>query len=110
MFERNVMALADLLILIAADHAQEEQERASDVERQLADLETRKALLELQLKSAKQAGKRLAIYNPKTGADYQCPSCWMARSMISFLRPAPGNTGSERLQCRLCTRVFEDKR
>jgi hypothetical protein len=104
------MAFADLLILIAADHAREEQDRASDLERQLEELETRKALLELQLKSAKQAGKRLAIYNPKTGIEYQCPSCWMARSMISFLRSIPSDSDMERRQCRLCAREFDDGR
>ena len=101
------MALAHKLQLLASDCAEAATRRVPDLARQLAEIEARRAEVATQLSAARDARKRLARYEAKLGADYQCPRCWVGRGSRSPLASFPGKAMEELFRCGLCDEVFE---
>jgi hypothetical protein len=55
----------------------------------------RKAKMAAQLRSANLSYQRLANFQVKIGADYQCPACWIEHEARSALRPIGSGTDTE---------------
>lgn len=87
----------------AADYA---QARVSQFERELADLEKRLADAKAKRDTARLAPKRLADFQVKIGADYQCPRCWISEGVHASIRPVPSNTRDDLFGCRRCGSDF----
>src|SRR5271157_1071839 len=88
---------------MAAEMAAHSQQRASNLQRELAETEDRKAQLEAQLHAANLAHKRLAEFQVKIGTDYQCPRCWIDHETRAALTPIGGGTDKEDFfRCHTC--------
>jgi hypothetical protein len=58
-------------------------------------LQTRLREIEAVGASARLAHDRLANFQIKIGADYQCPGCWIEHERRSSLTPVGGGTATE---------------
>jgi hypothetical protein len=96
------MAIAGKLQLAARERAEGASHRASELERQIAELQFRRLQLDEQYSAADEARKRLANYEMKVGADYQCPCCWIDRGARAPLQEMPSGTDIELFRCTMC--------
>jgi hypothetical protein len=80
---------------IAIEKANDIKGRTSALKRELAQIEERKAAIEIQLKEASLASDRSRNFTPEIGGDLQCPYCWVATETESRLRPIGGGSSYE---------------
>src|SRR5262249_3627037 len=73
----------------ALDIARQLEAQAVQIERELADVETRKTELLTQRDTARRAQNRLSNFQIAFGSDYQCPRCWIQHEARSTLMPTP---------------------
>lgn len=102
------MPTKDEIAQLAVQEHTRFQERASELKRQLRELETHKAQIESQLQETNLALDRLASFEPERGGDLQCPGCWIAQGVHSPLIPMPGTKGASIFRCASChfERIF----
>ncbi|HEV8015845.1 MAG TPA: hypothetical protein VGP48_09945 [Stellaceae bacterium] len=92
---------------IAEQMAEYASARASQHQRELKEAELRKAEIEAKLRSANAALDRLANFQVKIGADYQCPACWIENETKAILRPVGGGTDADDFfRCNKCGAEF----
>ncbi len=97
------MSIAGELKQIASELAQGAQARMADLQRQLTDVETRKAQIEADLKAARLSPERVFNFQPQIGGDFQCPRCWIQNETKAVLAPIGGGTKTEDFfRCRTC--------
>lgn len=93
------------LLSIASQIAEQLDISASQLQKELLDVELKKHAIEAQLHSARLAVKRVVNYRPALGADYQCPSCWVRHEKRAALTPISGDDIYNRLRCE-CGQVY----
>jgi hypothetical protein len=87
----------------AGEIASDYQQRVAKLERELRELEARKLQIEEELRTSSVIPKRLAKFQAKIGAEYQCPRCWLEQEAFSTLEPIGGGTRHEDyFRCRSC--------
>ena len=74
---------------------------------ELAEIERRKAEIESKLRAAGVASERLRRFEPRVGADFQCPRCWIEKDARSKLSPVGSDTTNDIMRCRTCGADFE---
>ncbi len=93
--------LREIVREIAAQH----QGNASRLKQELGEIETRKAQIETELRTAHRAQEREASYPGQIGMDYACPDCWV-RGVQSPMRAIGSNNPREdHFRCNTCDRV-----
>jgi hypothetical protein len=92
---------------IVADIATATQRRLFELERQVAELETKKAHVGAHCEGARDALKRLAAFPVMNGSDFICPHCWVRRLAMSPLERVPSDKNHERFRCSLCHEKIE---
>ena len=95
-------SIFDYLRQQAEEIAGATQERVSDLDREIAEIEKQKAKKEAERDLARGALKRLANFPVKNGADYLCPNCWVTRGGMSTLQPIPSPDRHDIFRCGLC--------
>jgi hypothetical protein len=90
----------------AQEAAEYAQTFASQLEQEVSDLEMRLAQKKAERDAARLAPKRLADFQVKIGADYQCPHCWMENGIHSPLHGIPGSAREDVFRCRTCGNTF----
>ena len=96
------MPIEDELRKAAREIAEQAKARVTHLEREIIDLEKRLAEAKAKCDSARLAPQRLANYQVKLGADYQCPRCWIDSETLSLLRPVRGHGAQDFLECDRC--------
>ena len=92
---------------VAEQIVQRSKNRTPKLQRELSEIEARKAEVEALLNSANLARQRLAIFQVKIGADYQCPICWIEREVRAPIRSIGAGTDNEDLfRCSVCGTDF----
>jgi hypothetical protein len=84
--------MKSILLEIAEQLAATSQGYASQLQREIFELEQEAAQKKAALDAARLAPKRLADYPVTLGADYACPYCWFDAAKRSPLRAIPGGT------------------
>jgi hypothetical protein len=92
------------LIQLAQRAAENEQQRIETLSKELQEAEERVANLSAALTSAKSAVGRLDEFEPQLGGEYQCPYCWVIRSVEAEITPIPGETNVDWFRCKTCDR------
>ena len=100
------MSIAEQISEIAAALARDAEQRAKDLQRQLLALEARALAIKTELDAAHLAHDRLANFQIKLGADYQCPRCWIENETRAALIPLPGIAREDVFHCRDCQFEF----
>jgi hypothetical protein len=101
------MPIGPELRKIAADIAERMQQRSSQLQHEIDNLETVLAKKKAELAATIVANERLSDFPVQIGSDYQCPACWIERETRSSLTPLGGGTRSnDTLRCRACGRRF----
>lgn len=96
------MYLADLAGHIALGY----QHQATDLQRQIAEIDERKAQLLREREIARRARERFPHYRVQIGVDYQCPYCWVSRGAQGFLQAIESADGSDTFRCGSCDQIF----
>lgn len=91
----------------ANDLARHFQGRTATLERELAEIQTKKAALEAELQTAKRAHERLGTYRSQIGSNYQCPRCWIESEAQSALIAQPSGSERDAFLCRKCRSTYE---
>jgi hypothetical protein len=86
-----------------ADHF---QARASALQQELLQIESRKREIEAELAAANLTHDRLLRFQETIGGKLQCPSCWVCDEIRSSLTLIPGTGGEDFLQCDICHLEF----
>lgn len=87
----------------AASIAAGYEQHIARLERELADIESRKHQIKQQLHLVSLIPKRLSRFQPKVGADYQCPRCWLEQERHAVLQPIGwGTTHEDHFRCGSC--------
>jgi len=94
--------MADEVRKAAMEIANEMVSRLTDRERELADIEKRKAEIQAECDAIRSAPKRLANFPVKKGIDYLCPRCWVEEGKTIPLSPIPSPTRDDNFRCLLC--------
>jgi len=74
----------------------------SSLEAEFRDIEKRKSEIEARLQAGNLAFERLGNFDPRIGADFQCPRCWVQKEIRSGLHPVGSNTRDDILRCGVC--------
>ena len=96
------MYLADLAANIAFGY----QHQAVDLQRQIAEIDHRKAQLLMEREIARRARERFPDYRVQIGVDYQCPYCWVGRGAEGSLQATESADGSDTFRCGSCDQIF----
>ena len=95
------------LIELSKEIALRNQFRATQIERELAEIEAQKAKLQGELHTANVAHERLSRFVPIRWGDLQCPSCWANHETRSSLRPiGAGDEKTDNFRCNTCDETF----
>lgn len=78
------------------------QNRARQAEAQLKEIEAQKRAANADFGRAKSAAKRLLNYQPRIGAEYQCPACWVDDGKQSPLSGVRGTATHNIMRCDAC--------
>jgi hypothetical protein len=96
------MSLGEHIRQLAAEIANNAQQRVSELERQLEEVEKRKAQIEAERDTARFSMQRLATFPVKLSGDYLCPRCWIESGARSPLFLVPSEGRNDLMRCRLC--------
>lgn len=96
------MSFTNVLRVLADAAADRLKAKQARLRIQLSELESRKAHLEAQMRSADKAPERVLSFTPRIDGEYQCPRCWVEHELRSRLRPFPGDTSAEKFRCTAC--------
>jgi hypothetical protein len=102
-------AVATYLADLAAHIALGYQHQAADLQRQIAEIDERKAQLLMEREIARRARERFPNYRVQIGFDYQCPYCWLSRGAHGSLQTLGSGNGAGRtdtFRCRSCEQIF----
>jgi hypothetical protein len=86
----------------AAQYATDCRVQHDDMQRQLNELELRRAHLQAHLVAVKASLTRASTYSLLEGMTYQCPRCWIMDEVASSLMPISGSQRETRLVCSSC--------
>ncbi len=90
---------------IAREIADHHQTQASNLKRQLLEIETRKTQIEAELRTANRAHERAMSFPGQIGSDYACPDCCV-RGVSATMRSIGGGGKHEDLfRCNTCQQV-----
>lgn len=92
---------ADLLNA-ADDLAFDANARADRLKADLKEIEARKLAIDAELERAQGAAKRRLNFQPRIGTKYQCPRCWVLRSVNSSLSAIKRPPDHDVLRCDTC--------
>ena len=101
------MNISDALALAAEQECMRFERKALGAEKEIADLEKKKAALKTAMDTAKLASQRLLNFHVVDGVNYQCPRCWIGNEIRSALRPLDGDDRRDFMGCRACGFVLE---
>ena len=97
------MSIGGELKECAHHFAQEAQSRLAQIEREIAEIDERKAQLTAQRDLIRSASERAFDFEPMLGSDFQCPRCWIESETRSFLRPVRSEKPREDIfRCNRC--------
>src|SRR5580704_17943827 len=96
------MALEQELRQAALDLAQRKQYRLPEIERELQEIEARKAALLAERVIIREAFQRASDFVGRLGSDYLCPRCWVDHCRRSTLRAIPSNSDADVFRCGAC--------
>jgi hypothetical protein len=84
------------------------QGQTAALQAELREIERRKGEIETQCSTAALAPERLRNYEPGSGANFECPRCWIQKEMRTPLRPvAVAVTASDDIfRCPNCLAEF----
>ena len=88
---------AEILVLRADN-------RALYLKVQLEQIQAQRDAIEAERREINHAAKRLLSYQPRIGAEYQCPGCWIDRGKQAPLSSVPGTDRHDILRCDACAR------
>jgi hypothetical protein len=88
------------LLRMAQEVVAESQAGSAYAYKAYLEAQARTAQLKAKLDFANLAEDRLANFQVKIGADYQCPRCWIERHSRAQLLPRPGGPKEDILECR----------
>jgi len=103
------MPITDVLRAHADATADRLKAKQSRLQIQLLELESRKADLEAQMRSADKAPERVLSFTPQIDGEYQCPRCWVEHELRSRLKPIPGDTAPGVFRCQACRLEFNNR-
>jgi hypothetical protein len=96
------MSRAGELKQMADEFARYAQARVSELQRQLTEIEARKAAAEASLASVRLAPERAYHFQSEIGGELQCPRCWVDNELRAPLAPIPSDTGNDLFRCNVC--------
>ena len=96
------MSIAHGISDLAAQMAEESQQRAATLQAKLQEIEAQRTEVQAELDAAKLARQRLANFQVQIGLNFQCPQCWIYNGVQSSLRPIPSGTGEDVFRCDIC--------
>ena len=97
------MSVSGTLSELAAEIADNLQQSAVALEPEKLRIQTRLREIEAVGAAARLAHDRLANFQIKIGADYQCPGCWIEHERRSSLSAVGGGTATEEFfTCHVC--------
>lgn len=76
--------------------------RASQLKTELEQIEARRDAIKTERSTINDAAKRLLSFQPRIGAEYQCPRCWIDAGKQSPLSNVPGTATHNILRCDAC--------
>lgn len=92
------MGIADRLFDQAQETAAQYQRGATNLEREIFDLESQLEKKKTALHLARVAVQRARNFVPARGPDFYCPSCWITKEENAVLHPIPGDV----MRCNEC--------
>jgi hypothetical protein len=96
------MSVVQQLSDLAAEIAEEMQQRRSALESELLKLETRKREIDAELRVTELGRERLSHFQVNINGNYQCPNCWVRHEIQSTLTPVPSDTKDDFFRCARC--------
>jgi hypothetical protein len=98
------MTVMEQIRRLAAQLAEQAQNRTSRLEREICELVEQTAKKRAELTTANLAHKRLTNFQVWIESDYQCPRCWIEHETQSALTAIGGGTDTEDLlRCSTCS-------
>jgi hypothetical protein len=94
------MSIESELLRIAQEVVAESQAGSAYAYKAYLDAQARTAQLKAKLDFANLAEDRLANFQAKIGADYQCPRCWIEQNSRAPLLPRRGAEREDIFECR----------
>jgi hypothetical protein len=76
--------------------------RAMYLKEQLEEIQARRDAIEAERREINSAAQRLLNYQPRIGAEYQCPGCWIDHGKQAPLSGVPGTDQHNILRCDAC--------
>ena len=86
---------AEILVLRADN-------RALYLKVQMEQIQAQRDAIEAERREINHAAKRLLSYQPRIGAEYQCPGCWIDRGEQAPLLGVPGTAQHNIMRCDAC--------
>jgi hypothetical protein len=94
------MSIESELLRMAQEVVAESQAGSAYAYKAYVDAQARTAQLKAKLDFANLAEDRLANFQAKIGADYQCPRCWVEQNSRAPLFPRRGAEREDIFECR----------
>jgi hypothetical protein len=90
----------------ARKYAEDLQQGAAILEREVGDLKKQIDERLAKIDSANLAYERVETFNETRGGDFQCPRCWIFHGVRASLRPIGSDTRIDYFRCETCEASF----
>lgn len=100
------MTIEEVLREEANRHALRLEVKDRTLQRELTNIEARKAEIQAVRDKIGGASERAVNFRAKLGTNFQCPCCWIENEVGSTIAPIEGDETTDRFLCATCGQQF----